>query len=340
MKNLDGHTRPATSLSCFIHMIRLRRIESHIQQSAYRVDRASSVPHSIIDHFIRELSAWKDSIPPDQPSQDTDVSTFDGYVYYMLYYYKTLRLLLYPRITTKNIDIDTLVKCAEACGGVCRTYKTLHRQTSVGFSLMALYSVFLSGLTLVYCIWLSPKEVYTITTNNDLNACSVVLYVITERWPGARKYRDAFESIKQCVLDLIALSDQPRKPLVGLDPDLRATLEDVQRLHPEGRADFSWMMTDMVGETNELRGVDPHQIQGPLDDFTNISTDDDTTMLRPGQDPNMLNFYGIGEIGVGVASDSGEAGTGHVPLGAMDFLDGFEMDDFMPNPVQFGDPIV
>ena len=134
-------------------------------------------------------------------------------------------------------------------------YKLLHHKTTVGFSLMALSSVFLSGLTLLYCIWLSPKEVYSIITSNDLNACSIVLYIITERWPGARKYRDAFESTRQCLLDLITTSDQPRKPLTGLDANLRATVSDVQRLHPEGRAECNRMTTDMIGEEHQGSGI-------------------------------------------------------------------------------------
>jgi hypothetical protein len=322
-------------------MIRLRRIESNIQQSAYRVDRSAALPPSVVDRFVQELCAWKDSIPEDSPLQDTEQYSFDGYVYYMIYYYKTLRLLLYPHITTANINKDILVKCAEACGGVCRAYKNLHRQTSVGFSLIALYSVFLSGLNLVYCIWLSPKEVYKITTSNDLNSCSIVLYVITERWPGAKKYRDAFESIKQCVLDLIESSDQPRKPLINLNPGLRATLEDVQRLHPEGRADFSRMMTDMVSGVNEsdqLSNVNMQQeYQAQFEDYANTQETNDTPMFRFGKDAGVANFYGIESGENGMNPEPGE--MGQLPLGAMDFLDGFDMEDFLPSH-QFGIPMI
>jgi hypothetical protein len=115
--------RPGTSLSCFIHMIRLRKIESHIQQSAYRVDKSSNLSSNVINTFVFQLASWKESIPEEQPLQDTELYSFDGYVYYMIYYHKTLRLLLFPHLTAFNPDTSLLVKCAEACGGVCRTCK-------------------------------------------------------------------------------------------------------------------------------------------------------------------------------------------------------------------------
>lgn len=316
-------------------MIKLRRIESHIQQSAYRVDKSTTLSPNIINSFIYQLTSWKESIPEGQPLQDTEVYSFDGYIYYMIYYHKTLRLLLFPYLTTFNPDSNFLLKCAEACGGVCRTYKTLHRATSVGFSLIALYSVFLSGLTLVYCIWLSPKEVYSITTSDDLNSCSIVLYVITERWPGARKYRDAFESIKQCVLDLISSSDQPRRPLSNLDPDLRATLEDVQKLHPEGRADFSKMMSDMVGGTKQGNGVQLIPFQNQFSDYGNLRSDAEASAFRFVQQTGIGQFYGTEN---GIANDSGESGI--MPLGGIEYLDGFDLEDFMAQPNQFGDPMI
>lgn len=173
-----------------------------------------SLPAQMVSCFINELSRWKERIPKE-PTKDSD-SPYESYVYYMVYYNKALQLLLYPQLAVAGIDTQIIKKCAEACGGVCRTYKQLHNQTNVGFSLKALHSVFLSCLTLLYCMWLSPKKVYNISTSNDLIACSIMLYVITKRWPGARKYRDAFESIRQCVLDLILSSEEPRKPLTDL----------------------------------------------------------------------------------------------------------------------------
>jgi hypothetical protein len=82
----------STSLSCFIHICRLRRIESHIHQSVYRVDQPSGVPEIEVEAFIRQLEEWKEGIPcdarqhsADKASTKTDTMVIDGYGYYVSY---------------------------------------------------------------------------------------------------------------------------------------------------------------------------------------------------------------------------------------------------------------
>jgi hypothetical protein len=91
-KTLPPNQAPAdsTSLSCFIHICRLRRIESHIQQSIYRVDQPSGASEREVESFIRQLEEWKEAIPcdarqhsADKPTTRTDTMVIDGYGYYV-----------------------------------------------------------------------------------------------------------------------------------------------------------------------------------------------------------------------------------------------------------------
>ena len=243
----------STSMSCFIHICRLRIIESNIQQNIYRVDQPD-IEVSEIDKFLQQLEAWKEAIPQDAQRSSTSTSngtSFAGRDYYMVYYYKCLRFLLHPHMSSPSPNLAYLQKCVEACGGVCKTYKRLHQNVAVGFSLMALHSVFFAGLTLLYCSWTMPKEIYTISTANDINACSIVLYVITERWPAARRYRDIFETIKQSVLDAIEEGEYcPRRPIKRLKANLQETLRNIQPSEG-GRDDFSTLIAEMSANTNE-----------------------------------------------------------------------------------------
>lgn len=103
-----------------------------------------------------------------------------------------------------------------------------------------------SGLTLVYCAWISPTDVYSSIVSNDINACSIVLFVITERWPAARKYRDTFEAVKQIVID--PLSDdqnhEPQRVIMEL-PAIELPLD-------EGRREYSNIVTHMSGRPVEV----------------------------------------------------------------------------------------
>jgi hypothetical protein len=58
-------------------------------------------------------------------------------------------------------------------------------------------------LTLIFCIWRAPAEIYNTSSSSALGACSIILYVITERWSHAKKYRDTFEDIKEKVTSSI-----------------------------------------------------------------------------------------------------------------------------------------
>lgn len=48
---------------------------------------------------------------------------------------------------------------------------------------------------LLYCLWLHGSDVWSIRLSNHLRACSSVLFVMGERTPWVRRYRDAFEAL-------------------------------------------------------------------------------------------------------------------------------------------------
>ena len=62
----------------------------------------------------------------------------------------------------------------------------------------------IQGLTLVYCMWHDSSNSHAFKSVGALTDCSIILYVMTERWPASRKYRDLFEGVKKSVLDAIS----------------------------------------------------------------------------------------------------------------------------------------
>ena len=66
----------------------------------------------------------------------------------MASYYKTVRVLVQPRLYKAPIDARYLNICIEACRGVCETYKELHYKLPVAFTSLSLQSVFLAGMPL------------------------------------------------------------------------------------------------------------------------------------------------------------------------------------------------
>jgi hypothetical protein len=129
---------------------------------------------------------------------------------------------------------------------------------------MALQTVFMAGLTLVYCLWISPEEIFDSTTSNGIHDCSIVLFVIADRVPAAKRYRNAFEVIRQRVIDRISTAPPTERRSRETVPGLTAELADSASYPFESSANssgnghfnvddgsfeqLSHIITDMTGE--------------------------------------------------------------------------------------------
>jgi hypothetical protein len=122
----------------------------------------------------------------------------------LLEYHKARRSLLQPLMTEgrENFPFDTAdyIACAEASGQICELYRKLHRLSPIPFSLRDLHAVFVAGFTLIFCICTCPS-IYSALRAGDVGACSTVLYVISEQWTSAKKYRDAFEVVAEKMME-------------------------------------------------------------------------------------------------------------------------------------------
>ena len=91
------------------------------------------------------------------------------------------------------------------------------------------------------------------SSNDHLSSCSIVLYVMTERWPEAQRYRDAFEKTKRIALELVAAGrHRPRSQANRLiETKLRSTFDEVD-INGPGRDEVLRMIGDMAGEAETM----------------------------------------------------------------------------------------
>ncbi len=110
----------------------------------------------------------------------------------------------------------------------------------------------MTGITLIYCVWLSPQEFYNASVNEDISACSVVLFVMAERLrtETAKRYRNAFELVRQKVLDHVSRNGPhiPRRQIDTLNVALESTIRQLEEEQDDCFADFGHMITDIAGE--------------------------------------------------------------------------------------------
>ncbi|KAH7027251.1 fungal-specific transcription factor domain-containing protein [Microdochium trichocladiopsis] len=276
--------RISTSLSSFIQLVRLRRIESAIHNTVYRVDSDNAnVEDEVIEDLLERLEQWRELVPQDasgkRDQSHLDAIPYDGFELYMVHYFKSKRLLLYPQLAKTPVNLKFLKECATSCSGVCGAYKRIHQAMAVGYSLMALQTVFMAA------------EIFDLTTSNGIHDCSVVLFVIAERVPAARRYRNVFEVIRQQVMDLLSDTNNPPRPRMSLSAgqagELAASTEafavdQTFEGNNIGLAQFSHIISDLS------RNVQPEASTMAADPFNTMP--DEYAMSQSG----MFDYNNVG----------------------------------------------
>lgn len=104
----SGMSLQPTSIAGFIHVCKLRAIESHIHQSMYRVDQPTTVDEAEVESFLNELERWKTCIPMGTGSPCSDIvasNAHNTYVGPLHAYTAALLIMLCRCYTTTNAYI-------------------------------------------------------------------------------------------------------------------------------------------------------------------------------------------------------------------------------------------
>ncbi|EPE04411.1 zinc c6 transcription factor [Ophiostoma piceae UAMH 11346] len=216
--------------------VELYQLHTQIRLALYQIKRAAQNKEQLkatISSLFDQLDAWKAGVqrtfddsaerstqhkPDSSDSSDSDMPTSNSSgssalhnglsrsveierTELLLEYYKARRSLLQPLMTEgravyPSFDAADYMACADASGQICQLYRRLHRLSPIPFSLRDLHAIFVAGFTLIYAICSAPA-IYSPRRARDIGACSTLLYVITEQWSSAKKYRDAFEVVAE-----------------------------------------------------------------------------------------------------------------------------------------------
>lgn len=233
---------PYWSLRLHRNLVLLYHIHTRIRFTLYRLKNAGSkrsLDDKVVSRF-QELDGWRrtaleayrehaDQLNPTLPNSEREDAELE------LEYHKARRSLLQPLLTEVSSHFKSshehYTACAESSGQICQLYRRLHRLAALPFTLRDLHAVFVAGFTLIHCICAMPS-LYDVRCANDIGACSTVLYVISEQWPSARKYRDAFEVVAERTVDLTQQRTQSvamRNTAASRQPSSSGTEQNISR---------------------------------------------------------------------------------------------------------------
>lgn len=191
-----------TTLTFAIYLFKLRRIDSRIQHKIYRADRPLSSLRLKMDPLYLELEQWKESALLRFSGADLD--------YPMLHFNRAVRLLIQPFLPLLPISDPYYQICILAAGNICQSHKRLHQTLEYGHSFLAVQTVFMAGITLLYALWTHTDQVWSVRMSNDIRACSTVLFVMGERAAWVKKYRDAFELLVNAAMEKLQGNETAR----------------------------------------------------------------------------------------------------------------------------------
>ncbi len=211
-----------------IHSIRLRRLWGKVHTTLYS-DTALNNPadssyHARIEQLRTELENWRVAIPAMPPIQGEALSLFATPDWFQLNYNYTILQLYRIQITdSKGGAADNLFfECLHAAENICHGYRRQFLGKPTTYTWGALHELFLSGLTYLHCLWMSPA-VREVTRQDQASStctdCTIVLVIIAERWEAAAPYRDIFETLASRTMTMMADKKHQEWILPGTSTD-------------------------------------------------------------------------------------------------------------------------
>lgn len=192
--------------------ITLRRIESRFVEelnilACIDPQQVTEQQLPLVERYFQELEVWRGNCGGFVNGIENETLR--------LYYYRSVRLLIQPFLELMDPMDKLFRECQAAAGQICQLFKVFHEKTVFGHSTTAIHTVFVAGVTVIYCLWLARnkddmkrKALGDVSKHtrpavseslfsgmNDLRACSICLYVMSERSKFALIFRDTFDQI-------------------------------------------------------------------------------------------------------------------------------------------------
>ena len=67
VRDPDAPVEKATTLTFFLHFLKLKRIISDIKHTVYRVDKVLDNPIDLVDGFVDQFKTWRQRLPLSHP---------------------------------------------------------------------------------------------------------------------------------------------------------------------------------------------------------------------------------------------------------------------------------
>lgn len=189
----------------FIHVFRIRRIQSEIQQVLYQ--SSSSLPRRFnnVDEWRKDveerLREWCTTVP--KSNEDTNCGYNLGFIELN---YEQTRLLLYglcPAVPHPSVSaFETIFESGEK---IIRLYRRLQGENCINYTWLSCHNLFMASTSYLCAIWHCPEVRHQATIDQieyHAQATVDILSSMINRCPAAQGCRDVFDSLAKATIDL------------------------------------------------------------------------------------------------------------------------------------------
>lgn len=212
---------PNNGVTFINQSIKINRIEARFTEILNIQQGVSSSQLEIVRQFFKELDTWRRDCKGFPRGIENEMLSF--------LYYRSVRNLLQPFLELLEPEDKLFRECQAAAGQLCQLFKAFHHNTVSGHTTVNIHTCFVAGVTLIYCLWLArnrddmrrrqlgdgSKHTRPAVSESlfrgldDLRACSVCLYVMTERSKFAISFRQTFEDLMSATVGNLILRCGP-----------------------------------------------------------------------------------------------------------------------------------
>ncbi|OXB38059.1 hypothetical protein J007_02164 [Cryptococcus neoformans] len=198
---------PLTDLTSAIHSIKLYRIRSQVHAAFYAVGAPSPSREATVN-FLAQLDDWEKNVPKPGAPQDIPMQAADRlkmrYLHCVLFTLRPAVCKLMDNPSDRRWGL-----CATAAAEACELDRLVHQSTASRPAAVSICQTFLTGITLLHCLSVTPTVIPHKISSRAIRACCATLAVHAQHCAEARPFQELFEYLVDEIADEPEAVDKP-----------------------------------------------------------------------------------------------------------------------------------
>lgn len=221
----SASTSEPAALACAVVHFKLALLNSEIMYALHSVS-ANAPQHTY--PRIPDVESWQGGLYDRLVAIHREFPTFGNESKHFLAlcevrYHEIVMLLFRPTPRIRSPGQDSLTHCYQSAEATIRLWKELYNSDRMSYSWTSIHSICLSGITILYCIWMVRELSMSIEIDNlsqTMMAASNLLSAAGEHWTNARRCRNSLNNLTAATVRwLVNLRSKPDQPSVPTAPN-------------------------------------------------------------------------------------------------------------------------